>query len=86
MLGVALMILCFVTPYVLLMIYITDPIHDYFFLSHTKMVDEELEYNGFIWRILGNTWALITTIFRCYIGYMTAKVFASIYEKHSPLK
>ena len=56
---------------------LTDPVHDYLFLSHTIVVDaadDEREYTSWFWQVLGNSFAVFTTIARGVVGYVVGYV------------
>lgn len=57
---------------------VTDPIHDALFLSHTIVVDaadDEREYSSWFWQVLGNSFALLTTLARGLGGYFVGVFF-----------
>jgi hypothetical protein len=52
---------------------LTDPIHDALFLSHSIVVDvadDEREYTSWFWQVLGNSFAVATTLARGLAGYV----------------
>lgn len=66
---------------------LTDPIHDYIFFDHTSVQDQisSCNYNDCItedkvraynstgWAIVGNIFALLTTLFRILVAYVVYK-------------